>query len=166
MGANLSDTFMSFASREKWRKVNGRTITKDELIESITKALEVQVPGQEHLWTQPIEMRFNEMLEGARSDIAVKIYGEDFLTLQKITGEAHAILEKIPGTGDIELDSDNLGLAPVLDVVPDRDAMRRYNVHAAEVNETVATAMGGETVGSFFEGNRRIDIVILDGEMR
>jgi heavy metal efflux system protein len=160
MGANLSDTFMSFASREKWRKVNGRTITKDELIESITRALEVQVPGQEHLWTQPIEMRFNEMLEGARSDIAVKIYGEDFLTLQKITGEAHAILEKIPGTGDIELDSDNLGLAPVLDVVPDRDAMRRYNVHAAEVNETVATAMGGQTVGSFFEGNRRIDIVV------
>ncbi len=160
MGANLSDTFMSFAPRDKWRKVDGRTITKDELIESITRTLEVQVPGQEHLWTQPIEMRFNEMLEGARSDIAVKIYGEDFLTLQKITGEAHAILEKIPGTADIELDSDNLGLAPVLDIVPDRDAMRRYNVHAAEVNEAVATAMGGETVGSFFEGNRRVDIVV------
>jgi len=160
MGANLSDTFLSFAPKEKWRKVKGRAMSKEELIESITRRLEVQVPGQEHLWTQPIEMRFNEMLEGARSDIAVKIYGEDFSTLQKITGEAHAILEKVPGTGDIELDSDNLGLAPVLDVVPDRDAMRRYNVHAAEVNETVATALGGETAGPFFEGNRRIDIVV------
>jgi heavy metal efflux system protein len=109
-------------------------------------------------------MRFNEMLEGARSDIAVKIYGEDFTTLQQITGEAHAILAKIPGTGDIELDSDNLGLAPVLDVLPDRDAMRRYNVHAAELNQTIATALGGETVGSFFEGNRRIDIVVRMNE--
>ena len=160
MGANLSDTFLSFAPREKWRKVNDRTISKEELIDTITRRLETQVPGQEHLWTQPIEMRFNEMLEGARSDIAVKIYGEDFSTLQKITGEAHAILEKVPGTGDIELDSDNLGLAPVLDVLPDRDAMRRYNVHAGEINDAVATALGGATVGSFFEGNRRIDIVV------
>jgi cobalt-zinc-cadmium resistance protein CzcA len=160
MGANLSDTFLSLAPKEKWRKLNSRTISKEQLIEAITRRLETQVPGQEHLWTQPIEMRFNEMLEGARSDIAVKIYGEDFSTLQKITGEAHAILEKVPGTGDIELDSDNLGLAPVLDVLPDREAMRRYNVHAAEINDTVATALGGATVGSFFEGNRRIDIVV------
>jgi heavy metal efflux system protein len=160
MGANLSDTFLSLAPKEKWRKVNSRTINKEELIETITRRLETQVPGQEHLWTQPIEMRFNEMLEGARSDIAVKIYGEDFSTLQKITGEAHALLEKVPGTGDIELDTDNLGLAPVLDVLPDRDAMRRYNVHAGEINDTVATALGGATVGSFFEGNRRIDIVV------
>jgi cobalt-zinc-cadmium resistance protein CzcA len=160
MGANLSDTFLSLAPKARWRKVDGHTINKEELIDKITRRLETQVPGQEHLWTQPIEMRFNEMLEGARSDIAVKIYGEDFSTLQKITGEAYAILEKIPGTGDIELDSDNLGLAPVLDVLPDRDAMRRYNVHAGEINDAVATAMGGATVGAFFEGNRRIDIVV------
>lgn len=160
MGANLSDTFLSFAPKEKWRKLNDRTITKDELVEAITRRLEIQVPGQDHLWTQPIEMRFNEMMEGARSDIAVKIYGEDFQTLQKITGEAHAILEKIPGTGDIELDSDNLGMAPVLDIIPDRDAMRRYNVHAGEINETVATALGGAVTGTFFEGNRRYDIVV------
>ena len=166
MGANLSDTFLSFAPKEKWRRVNGRTINEEELIETITRRLEIQVPGQEHLWTQPIEMRFNEMLEGARSDIAVKIYGEDFATLQRITGEAHAILEKIPGTGDIELDTDNLGLAPVLDVVPDRDAMRRYNVHAGEINDAVATALGGATVGSFFEGNRRIDIVVRMNDAR
>jgi cobalt-zinc-cadmium resistance protein CzcA len=164
MGANLSDTFMSFAPKEKWRKVNGRAISKDQLVESITRRLETQVPGQDHLWTQPIEMRFNEMLEGARSDIAVKIYGEDFQTLQKITGEAHALLEQIRGTGDIELDSDNLGMAPVLDVIPDRDAMRRYNVHASEINDTVATALGGATTGTFFEGNRRYDIVVRMAE--
>jgi heavy metal efflux system protein len=160
MGANLSDTFLSFAPPGKWRKLNGRTISKDQLVELITRRLETQVPGQDHLWTQPIEMRFNEMLEGARSDIAVKIYGEDFQTLQKITGEAHDILAKIPGTGDIELDSDNLGMAPVLDVIPDREAMRRYNVHAREINETIATALGGAGVGTYFEGNRRYDIVV------
>jgi heavy metal efflux system protein len=164
MGPNLSDTFLSFAPKEKWRKVNGRIISKDELVESITRRLETQVPGQDHLWTQPIEMRFNEMMEGARSDIAVKIYGEDFQTLQRITGEAHALLEPIRGTGDIELDSDNLGMAPVLDVIPDRDAMRRYNVHAGEINDTVATALGGATAGTFFEGNRRYDIVVRMAE--
>ncbi|MCI0747673.1 MAG: CusA/CzcA family heavy metal efflux RND transporter [Verrucomicrobia subdivision 3 bacterium] len=160
MGANLADTYLSFAPREKWRKINGRTIDRDQLSDLIARKLEVLVPGQDHLFTQPIEMRFNEMLEGARSDIAVKIYGEDFPTLQKLTGQAYEILEKIRGTGDIELDSDNLGMAPVLDITPDRAAMRRYNVHAGEINQTVATALGGVTVGSFFDGNRRHDIVV------
>jgi heavy metal efflux system protein len=161
MGANLADTYLFFVPREEWDdKHAGPMRSREELMDAMTRRLEVLVPGQDYLFTQPIEMRFNEMLEGARSDIAVKIYGEDFATLQRITGEAHAILEKIPGTGDIELDSDNLGFAPVLDILPDREAMRRYNVHAGEINETVATALGGATIGSFFEGNRRFDIVV------
>jgi cobalt-zinc-cadmium resistance protein CzcA len=122
--------------------------------------LQAKVPGQNYLFTQPIEMRFNEMLEGARSDIAVKIYGEEFTALQRIAGEARDLLEKLPGTGEVELDSDNLGTAPVLEIIPDREAMRRYNVHAAELNETVATAFGGLTVGTFMDGNRRHDIVV------
>jgi len=160
MGANLADTYLFFAPLTRWRKVNGTIISRDELIEQITRTLEANVPGQNYLFTQPIEMRFNEMLEGARSDIAVKIYGDEFTNLQQIATSARALLEAIPGTGDIELDSDNLGTAPVLEIIPDRAAMRRYNLHAGEINQTVAAALGGLNVGMFLEGNRRYEIVV------
>ena len=164
MGANLSDTFLDFAPQEKWRKVNGRTITRDELKELLTRTLQTRVPGVNYLFTQPIEMRFNEMLEGARSDIAVKIYGDDFSELQRIAGESRVILEKIRGTEAVELDSDNLGTAPVLEIIPDRDALRRHNIHAGELNATIAAALGGRTVGTFLDGNRRHDIVVRMAE--
>jgi len=164
MGANLSDTFLAFSPRERWRQVDGRPITRDELIGRITAALQARVPGPNYLWTQPIEMRFNEMLEGARSDIAVKIYGEEFTELQRIANESRQILEKIPGVGELQLDSDNLGTAPVLEILPDRDAMRRYNMHAGELNAAVATALGGLPVGRSLEGNRRYDIIVRMGE--
>jgi cobalt-zinc-cadmium resistance protein CzcA len=164
MGANLSDTFVFFAPEKQWRQVNGRRTTKDELIDSITKTLRARVPGQDYLFTQPIEMRFNEMMEGARSDIAVKIYGEEFSILQRIAGEANALLEKIPGTSEIEMDSDNLGFAPVLDIRPNREAMRRFNLHAEEINQTISAALGGLPVGNFIEGNRRFEIVVRMSE--
>jgi heavy metal efflux system protein len=164
MGANLADTYLFFAPLNRWRKVNGEVISKDELIEQITRTLEVKVPGQNYLFTQPIEMRFNEMLEGARSDIAVKIYGDEFTNLQQIATSARELLEAIPGTGDIEFDSDNLGTAPVLEIIPDREAMRRYNLHAGEINRTVAAALGGLNVGTFMEGDRRYDIVLRMAE--
>ena len=156
MGANLADAFFTFAPKEKWRV----GMKKDELLEQIARTLERKVPGQNNLFTQPIEMRFNEMLEGARSDIAVKIYGEEFSELQRIAYQAREILERIPGTREIEFDSDNLGMAPVLEIIPDREAMRRYNVHTAEMNELVETALAGRTVGKFIDGNRRFDIVV------
>jgi cobalt-zinc-cadmium resistance protein CzcA len=156
MGANLADAFFTFAPKEKWRV----GMKKDELLEQIARTLERKVPGQNNLFTQPIEMRFNEMLEGARSDIAVKIYGDEFSELQRIAYQAREILEKIPGTREIEFDSDNLGMAPVLEIIPDREAMRRYNVHTAEMNELVETALAGRTVGKFIDGNRRFDIVV------
>jgi cobalt-zinc-cadmium resistance protein CzcA len=164
MGANLSDTFLFYAAPDRWRKFDGEAMTRDELIERITATLQARVPGQEYLFTQPIEMRFNEMLEGARSDIAVKVYGEEFVELQRIANEARDIIEQLPGTGEVELDSDNLGSAPVLEIIPDRDAMRRYNVHAADLNDTVATAFGGLKVGTFLDGNRRHEIVVRMSE--
>jgi cobalt-zinc-cadmium resistance protein CzcA len=166
MGANLSDTFLSYAPRTQWRKEHGKVISPDRLIELITTTLQAKVPGLDFLWTQPIEMRFNEMLEGARSDIAVKIYGEEFTELQRIARATEEILEKIPGTAEVELDSDNLGTAPVLEVLPDRAALRRHNLHSRELNETVATALGGLTVGTFIDGNRRHEIVVRMSEMQ
>ena len=156
MGANLADTFLFFAPKEKWRE----GMTRERLITELTHTLRVKVPGQNNLFTQPIEMRFNEMLEGARSDIAVKIYGDEFTELQRIATEAHAALRQVPGTREIEFDSDNLGSAPVLEILPDREAMRRYNVHAQEVNDLVETALAGKTVGKIVNGNRRYDVVV------
>jgi cobalt-zinc-cadmium resistance protein CzcA len=158
MGPNLSDTFIFFVPPEKWRTVNGRTITKEELAEMMSKAVEAKGLGLSAPITQPIEMRFNELLEGARADIAVKIFGQDLEVLQKAQAEARAVLERIPGTGDLEYDS--FGKAPVLEITLNRTNMMRYNVHASEVNKVVTAALGGANVGTFIEGNRRFDIVI------
>jgi len=165
MAPNLSDTFIFFVPREKWRKVNGRTITKDELAEQMSKSVEMKGLGLSAPITQPIEMRFNELLEGARADIAVKIFGEDLGLLEKAQTDARAILEKIPGTGDVEFDA--FGKAPALEITLNRTNMIRYNVHAKEVNQVVEAALGGMTVGTLLEGNRRFDILVrMPEEMR
>ncbi len=158
MGVNLSDTFIMFKPHDKWRKRGWRRITKDELANLMTEELGKYVPGEAHLFSQPIEMRFNEILEGTRADIAVKVFGEDFTEIEKIAGQAREILEKIPGAADVEFDT--LGKAPILEIIPKRDAMSKYNLHAAELNSVVNTALAGEEVGKLIEGNRRFDIVV------
>lgn len=165
MGVNVADTYMMFKPHKTWRKVKGRTISKDELADLMTDELGKYVPGEAHLFSQPIEMRFNEILEGTRADIAVKIYGDDFEIIEKIAGEAREILETVPGAADIEFDA--LGKAPLLEIVPKREAMSKYNLHAAELNRVVQTALAGEEVGKLIEGNRRFDIVVrLDEDLR
>jgi cobalt-zinc-cadmium resistance protein CzcA len=164
MGPNLSDTFISFVPEAKWRKVNGRRITKDELAEAMAKAVEAKGLGLSAPITQPIEMRFSELLEGARADIAVKIFGPDLEVLQQAQTEARAILEKIPGTADVEFDA--FGKAPVLEITLNRTNMTRYNVHAREVNKVVEASLGGANVGTFIEGSRRFDIVVRMPEER
>ena len=88
MGVNVADTYMMLRPRKEWRKVNGRTISKDDLAELMTRELGVQVPGEAHLFSQPIEMRFNEILEGTRADLAVKIVGDDFVVMQQLGQKA------------------------------------------------------------------------------
>jgi cobalt-zinc-cadmium resistance protein CzcA len=158
MGVNLSDTFIFFHAPQKWRKINGRTATREELSALMAKAIEETLPGLAAPVTQPIEMRFNELLEGARADIAVKIFGDDFDALAKAQMEVREILEKIPGTADAEFDA--FGKSPTLEITLNRTNMVKYNVHAAEVNKVVAAALGGAHAGTFIEGNRRYDIVV------
>jgi len=158
MAPNLSDTFVFFVEPEKWRKVNGRRVTKVELAQMLSKTIESKTPELSPAITQPIEMRFNELLEGARADIAVKIFGQDLEVLEQAQAEAKEILEKIPGTEDVEFDA--FGKAPVLEITLNRTNMVRYNVHASEVNKVVEATLGGMNVGTFFEGNRRYDIVV------
>jgi cobalt-zinc-cadmium resistance protein CzcA len=158
MGVNVADTYIMFNPPEKWRKVDGKIISKEALATLMTEELGKHLPGEGHLFSQPIEMRFNEILEGTRADVAVKVFGEDFAVIEKIASDAREILEKVPGAADVEFDA--LGKSPLLEIVPNREAMGRYNLHAAELNRVVNTALAGQEVGKLIEGNRRFDIVI------
>ena len=158
MGPNVCDTYIELKPRSQWRKVNGRPATKEQLIELMRRELVVSVPGQALLFTQPIQMRFNEMMAGVRADIAVKIYGDDFKELERIATEIRDVLRPIPGSGDVEFDA--FGRSPLLEIKPDRDALRRYNLQAEAMNRAIATALGGEEVGTVIEGNRRFPIVV------
>lgn len=158
MGVNVADTYMMLKPREQWRKVHGRPVTKDELADLMTHELGLDVPGEAHLFSQPIEMRFNEILEGTRADLAVKIIGEDFAVMQELGQKAREILEKIPGAADVQFDA--LGKTPLLEIVPRREAMVRYNLHAAEINRLVDHSLGGQEVGTILQGNRQFPVVV------
>lgn len=158
MGVNVSDTYVFFSPKDKWRKINGHAITKPELAALITEVLSKKVLGQAYLFLQPIEMRFNELLEGTRADIAVKVFGDDYDVLEKSATQIRDILTKIPGAVDVDFDA--LGKAPALEISLNRAAMTKYNLHAGEVNAVVATALAGKKVGTLIEGNRRFDIVV------
>ena len=158
MGVNVADTYIFYKPLEEWPKIDGKALTKDELANRMSAELGVQVPGQAYLFSQPIEMRFNEILEGTRADIAVKIFGDDYAEIEKIAGEVREILEKVPGAADVEFDA--LGKAPLLEVTPNREAMAKYNVHADEINQAVENAMAGGEPGVIIDGNRRYPIVV------
>ena len=164
MGVNVADTYIMFRPLDKWRKVDGKPISKEALATLMTEELGKHIPGEGHLFSQPIEMRFNEILEGTRADIAVKVFGDDFAVIEKIAGEAREVLEKIPGAADVEFDA--LGKSPLLEIVPNREAMGKYNLHAAELNRVVHAALAGQEVGKLVEGNRRFDIVIRLAESK
>ena len=157
MGVNVGDSYVLLKPYNEWRKVDGRVITKDELTDLMSKELAVHFPGQAYLFSQPIELRFNELLSGSRADIAIKVFGDDYDTLEKLASEAREIVEKIPGAADVEFDA--AGKAPVFQVVMNRPAMKKYHVHAADVNKVVATVFAGREAGVIVDGNRRYPII-------
>ncbi len=158
MGPNLCDSYVEFKPQDTWRKIDGRPATKEELIELMRRELAIHAPGQTFLFTQPIQMRFNEMMAGVRADIAIKIYGDDFAELERLGTQVRDLVRQIPGSGDVEFDS--FGRSPVLEIKPDRAAIRRYNLQAGDVNRAITTALAGNEVGTVIEGNRRFPIVV------
>jgi cobalt-zinc-cadmium resistance protein CzcA len=159
MPPNLEDTYIIFRPREEWRKINGHRVTKDELIEMMERELTAHVPGQSYFFTQPIQMRFNEIMAGARADITAKVYGEDYAKLEQIGTQIRDVLRTVAGAGsDVELEP--VGTSPMLEISPDREAMKRYNVMANEVNHAVEAALAGEEAGTIVEGNQRFEIVV------
>jgi cobalt-zinc-cadmium resistance protein CzcA len=154
MPPNVSDTFIILNPREEWPDPR---LEKASLIELIQKEIN-EIPGNVYEFTQPIEMRFNELISGVRSDLAVKIYGDDFDVMQKTAEEIAKVLRKIPGSADVKI-AQTKGL-PVLDVKVDREAASRLGVNVADGLDVLSVAVGGGNAGQIFEGDRRFDILV------
>jgi cobalt-zinc-cadmium resistance protein CzcA len=161
MPPNASDNYIILKPKSEWPE--GVT-TKEQVVERIREKTAFLV-GNNFDVTQPIEMRFNELIGGVRSDVAVKIYGEDLTQLADTADKVAAVLRKTPGAADVRV-AQTEGF-PTFDIAFDRAAIARYGLSVKEVADTVSTALGGRAAGQIFEGDRRFDVVVrLPGELR
>jgi cobalt-zinc-cadmium resistance protein CzcA len=158
MPPNESDVYLFYKPVEEWPKTAGRPRDKAELREQIEAEIKKINPEYNILFAQPIEMRFNEMLEGTRAELAVKIFGNDYDVLERLAEEVKAVLEGTPGVGQVEYETE--GRTPQLQIIARRDVLQRYGLQAEELNEAVVSALAGDVVGQMIEGNRRHDIVL------
>ncbi|MFC4347754.1 efflux RND transporter permease subunit [Kordiimonas lipolytica] len=154
MPPNVADTFILIKDRKEWPN---QKKPKAQLIEEI-KAVMVTFPGNKYEFTQPIEMRFNELISGVRADLAVKVFGDDLDTLLSTAKEIESVMGTISGAADIQVEQAT-GL-PILSVIPNREALARYGLSVADVQDVISTSVGGRVSGQIFEGDRRFDIVV------
>lgn len=154
MPPNATDTFVMLKPRKQWPDPSE---TKADVVERIEKRLN-QVPGNSYEITQPIQMRFNELIAGVRSDIAVKVFGDDFGQMNDTAGKIAAVLRWTTGAQDVKVEQTE-GL-PMLDIAFNRDAAARLGVTAKDVQDTVAAAVGGREAGVIFEGDRHFPVMI------
>jgi cobalt-zinc-cadmium resistance protein CzcA len=154
MPPSVADNFVIMKDRSEWPDPKK---PKAQLVAEIEAAVR-QVPGNNYEFTQPIQMRFNELISGVRSDLAVKVYGDDLDQLVAVGKRIEALLQKVPGAADVKMEQAT-GL-PVLTITPDRDAVSRYGLNVAALQSTIEAALGGKVVGQVFEGDRRFDIVL------
>ena len=154
MPPNVADTFLILKPREEWPDPD---LPKSELVTRMEKTLE-QIPGNKYEFTQPIQMRFNELISGVRSDLAVKLYGDDLEQLLKTAQEIEAVVKKVDGSADVSMEQAS-GL-PTLSIIPDRERLDLYGLNISDVQDVVQVAMGGRLAGKVFEGDRRFDLVV------
>jgi heavy metal efflux system protein len=153
MGVHQTDVWAMLKPQSEWRK----GLTRDQLIEEMDKELSENVPGVKFGFSQPIEMRVNELVAGVKSDVAALIAGPDLDVLRQKAAEVEKVLAKIPGAKDIK--SPSAGRLPMLRVSVRRDQLARYGIKANDVLDSVA-ALGGTTVGTLFEGQKRYAIQV------
>ncbi|MBR0664219.1 CusA/CzcA family heavy metal efflux RND transporter [Roseomonas hellenica] len=154
MPPNVSDTFIMLRPRAAWPDPS---MTTEALVRRIGEAVN-RVPGHAYEFTQPIQMRFNELIAGVRSDLAVKVFGDEFEPMLAAANRIAAILRGIEGAADVRVEQAS-GL-PFLDIRIDREAAARRGLAIADVQEVVAIAIGGRAAGLVFEGDRRFQMVV------
>ena len=154
MPPNISDAVIVLKDRKEWPDPN---LPKEELIERFEELAAGQL-GNSFEFSQPIELRFNELISGVRTDLAVMVYGDDFTQLQATADRVAAALRATPGSADVRVEQAS-GL-PTLTVSVDRFAAANYGLSAADVSEAVSAAVGGAEAGQIFEGDRRFSVVV------
>ncbi|MEZ4266603.1 MAG: CusA/CzcA family heavy metal efflux RND transporter [Myxococcota bacterium] len=159
MGLEVSDVFLTLYPRERWK----RAATQEELATQMADALE-GMPGMRAAFTQPIEMRMNEMIAGIRADLGIRLFGDDFEALREGADAIRAAVERVPGATEVSVEQ--LTGLPVLRIEVDREAIARYGIPADEVLELVES-LGTRKVGEIVEGQMRFDLVLrLDDAYR
>jgi len=154
MPPSVADTFVMLKDRKDWPNPRKQ---KKQLVDEIQKAVQA-IPGNNYEFTQPIQMRFNELLSGVRADVAVKVFGDDLDTLLKTGTAIEEILSGVPGARDVSVEQVT-GLS-VLQITPDRAALGRAGLSVADVQSVVGASMGGIVAGQVFEGDKRFDVVV------
>ena len=155
MPPSMTDTFVMMKPRESWPDPRKPKALLVEDLEAVARS----VPGNNYEFTQPIQMRMNELISGVRADVAIKVIGDDLEVLERLAASVGAHRAgRLPGAADVTLE-ETTGL-PMLVVTPDREALSRYGLNPRDVQRTVSTAIGGTVAGQFIEGDRRSDIVV------
>jgi len=154
MPPNISDGYIMLKPEAQWPEPKK---SRDELLAAIQETVG-KLPGNTYEFSQPIQLRFNELISGVRSDVAIKIFGDDMDVMNETAGKIAAVLEKIPGASEVKVEQ-TTGL-PMLTVNIDREKTARYGLNIGDVQDAISTAIGGREAGTMFEGDRRFDIVV------
>lgn len=154
MPPNISDGYIMLKPKAEWPNPDR---SRDDLLAAVQETVE-QIPGSNYEFSQPIQLRFNELISGVRSDVAVKLFGDDMQVLERTAQSIAAMLQKVPGSSEVKVEQ-TTGL-PMLTVQVDREKASRYGLNMGDVQQTIATAIGGQEAGTVFEGDRRFDIQV------
>ncbi|BFM18862.1 CusA/CzcA family heavy metal efflux RND transporter (plasmid) [Maricurvus nonylphenolicus] len=154
MPPNVADNFVILKPRSEWPDSSK---TKDELVEEMEASLE-QLPGNNYEFTQPIQMRFNELISGVRADLGIKVFGDDLDQLVLTANEILTAINQVSGAADARVEQVT-GL-PTLSVIPKRTALGRYGLNVVELQDWVSAAIGGESAGLLYEGDRRFELIV------
>lgn len=161
MPPNLSDGYVMLKPASTWPDPKK---PREQLVKEIEAVL-AELPGNAYEFSQPIQLRFNELISGVRSDVAVKIFGDDMGVLNQTAEKIAAAMQKVPGASEVKVEQ-TTGL-PVLTINLDREKLARYGVAVTDVQDAVAAAVGGQKAGTLFQGDRRFDIIVrLPEELR
>ncbi|TFL13531.1 CusA/CzcA family heavy metal efflux RND transporter, partial [Pusillimonas caeni] len=154
MPPNISDAYVMLKPESQWPDPG---LPRDELIRQVQESA-AELPGSAYEFSQPIELRFNELISGVRSDVAIKVFGDDMDVLNTTAAQIAQVLEQVPGATGVNTEQ-TTGL-PVLTVSIDRAQAARYGLSLQEVQDAVAVAVGGREAGTLFQGDRRFAMVV------
>lgn len=160
MSVDFSDLYIALKPPSEWTSAD----TREELVEKMSKALEDNVPNGSFSFSQPIELRVSELISGVRSDVAIKLFGDDLDTLKKKADEIARVMNRVSGAEDVKAEAVS-GL-PQLQIKPDRAAIARYGINVEDVNDVIESIVAGKEAGQVYEGEQRFNLVVRLAETK